>query len=108
MSLINLAKAQEENKLSELDKIIRAIEENYKQRKNQDTEELKMQRDVSKLRLADIKTEIKRQKINKDILKEILDMREESQGKAMVGNHPIPVEPGAEGLPMIDALVNRR
>ena len=108
MSLIKLAKAQEERKLSDLDKIIKAIEERYKSMEEGDTADLKQEREVSKLRLADIKSEIKRQKINKEILQEILDMREEAEGKAMVGNDPIPVEPGAEGLPLLDALVKRR
>ena len=104
MSLIKLAKAQEQNKLSELDKIIKAIEEKEKEQKAP----IIAARDGIKSRLNEINSEIRRQKINKDILKEIIDMREESMGKAMVGNHPIPVDPEAQGLPLLDQLANRR
>jgi len=104
MSLIKLAKAQEQNKLSELDKIIKAIEIKEKQQKAP----LLAARDGMKARLNEINSEIRRQKINKDILKEIIDMREDSQGKAMVGNQPIPVAPDAQGLPLIEQLANRR
>jgi len=103
MSLINLAKAQEESKLSKLDEIVRAIDSKNEQVKAP----ILAQKEASKQRLSEIKREIKRQKINKDILKEILDMREESMvGKAVSGN--VPVAPDAEGLPMLDQLANRR
>ena len=104
MSLIKLAKAQEQNKLSELDKIIKVIEEKEKEQKAP----LLSARDGIKSRLNEINSEIRRQKINKDILKEIIDMREDSMGKAMVGNQPIPVDPEAAGLPLLDQLANRR
>jgi hypothetical protein len=103
MSLIKLAKAQEQNKLSELDKIIKAIEAKEKEQKAP----ILAARDGIRSRLNEINAEIKRQKINKDILKEIIDMREESiEGKAISGN--VPVAPDAEGLPLLDQLANRR
>ena len=108
MSLVNLAKAQEEMKLSELDKIIKVIEEKHKAMEEESKAPLVMEREVSKKRLDAIKSEIKKQKINKDILKEILDMREESMGKALVGDSPVPVSPDAQGLPLLDSLANRR
>jgi CHASE3 domain sensor protein len=104
MSLIKLAKSQEESKLSELDKIIKMIDEKTTQAKAP----VIAQREQSKSRLNQINSEIRRQKINKDILKEIIDMRSESTGKAMVGNQPIPVSPDAQGLPLLESLANRR
>ena len=108
MSLVNLAKAQEEMKLSELDKIIKVIEEKHKQMEALAKAPLEFERARSKNRLDGIKSELKRQKINKDILKEILDMREENEGRALVGNSPVPVSPDAQGLPLLDSLANRR
>jgi len=108
MSLVNLAKAQEEMKLSELDKIIKVIEEKHKSMEVEAKAPLEFERERSKSRLSGIKSEIKRQKINKDILMEILDMREENAGKALVGNSPIPVDSDAQGLPLLDQLANRR
>mgnify|MGYP003148036397 CR=1 FL=1 len=39
-----------------------------------------------------------------------IDLRiaEEAQGRAMIGNQPIPVEPGAEDLPFLDEATLRR
>ena len=108
MSLVNLAKAQEEMKLSELDKIIKVIEEKHKQMETEAKAPLEFERERSKNRLDSIKSELKRQKINKDILKEILDMREDNAGKALVGNSPVSVSPDAQGLPLLDSLANRR
>jgi hypothetical protein len=104
MSLINIAKSQTQGEISELDKIIKAIEERTKQMKAP----MVAKRDMFRSRLGEINSEIKRQKINKDILKEIIDMREESDisGRAISGN--VPVAPDAEGLPLLDSLANRR
>jgi len=105
MSFLKLAKSQEQSKLSELDKIIKLIESKEKAQKAP----VLYERDRSKARLDEINSEIRRQKINKDILKEIIDMREEQpQGRAVVGNQPIPVAPDAQGLPLVERLANRR
>ena len=60
MSLIKLAKSQEESKLSELDKIIKMIDEKTTQAKAP----VIAQREQSKSRLNQINSEIRRQKSN--------------------------------------------
>ena len=103
MGFLKLAKSQEESKLSELDKIIKLIESKTNEQKAPLLSEL----NSSKARLNEINSELKRQKINKDILKEIIDMREESSsGLAISGG--VPVAPDAEGMPLLDQLANRR